>query len=147
MAEPSAIVQDLVRCLRESGLFAEVTAGGCALQTSLPRAELLGESQEFFRPDDSAGGQWIRLRVRLLVRTRCSRQADTRNRPAELMQAAIAAIMADPYRGGLCQDLPVGLASELERVAAAADKAEKKEAVEGEMAAILRFHSEQLPVG
>lgn len=146
MAEPSAIVQDLVRCLRESGLFAEVTAGGCALQTSLPRAELLGESQEFFRPDDSAGGQWIRLRVRLVVRTRCSRQADTRNRPGELMQAAIAAIMADPYRGGLCQDLPIGLASELERVAAA-DKAEKKEAVEGEMAAILRFHSEQLPVG
>jgi hypothetical protein len=135
------IMNDLLQCLRDSQLFAEVSIGHSGMQTAVPRATILHEGEEFFRADDSATSRQVRLSLRLIVHTRPGHAADTLTRADELMHSAIAAILIDPYRAGLCQDLPIGQACEIENIDQA-NASDKKSRPEFELAANLRFHYE-----
>jgi len=116
MAATTQILQDLVQALRQSGQFAAVSLGGGDGETAIPRASVECQGQETFRPDDSPAGRWVRLRARVVVRTRTASDAETVSRLADLCEAAIATVLADPHRGGRCRDLPIGAATEVDRV-------------------------------
>ncbi len=110
-----SIVQSLRSEAGPSGL-AVVIAGESADETAVPRANVLYRGCDAFEPDDSPAGGWLRLRYRVEVRTRCDGAASGLGRAAELAESAVVALLADPYRGGVCADLPVGRATEIGRV-------------------------------
>ena len=137
----SDIMNNVLQCLRDSRIFAEVSLGLAAMQSAVPRAHLLDDGQDFFRSDDSAAARWVRLKLRLVVHTRSIESADAITRADDLLQSAVAAILADPYRNGLCQDLPIGLACEVESIDQG-NASDKKPRPEIELSATLRFHYE-----
>ncbi|MHC4981546.1 MAG: hypothetical protein ACYTF6_00045 [Planctomycetota bacterium] len=111
----TAILQDIVSTLVDSGLFAEVSLGNSEGSTAVPRAHVTYEGHEVFFSDDNAGNLWVRLRARVLIRTRSDNLATRLARTADLGTSAGDALMADPYRGQRCRDLPIGGATELGR--------------------------------
>lgn len=111
----SDILQDLADTLRATGQFAQVTIGPGGSNTAVPRANVLYESTEDFQPDDQPDQRWARLRSRIAIRTRCQDPAAAVTRANDLCAPAAAALMTDPYRGGRCQVLPIGRATEVGR--------------------------------
>lgn len=115
-ATAAAINDDMVQTLRKANLLAKVTFGIDPSDTSVPRANLVHEAMEVFHPDDRADGRWIRLRTRVCIRARSDDASEGLGRATQLAEAAMAVLLADPYRGGLCQDLPIGRATEVDRL-------------------------------
>lgn len=116
MAETAGeILQDIVETIRGSGEFAMVTLGQAAAATSVPRAEVICEGQDFSPADDSPSGQFARLRIRVTVHTRVDSPAKAVTRGLELCQTTAEALLADPYRNERCRDLPIGKATEIGR--------------------------------
>lgn len=111
---PNEIVQDMVQTLRTAGSFGEVCSEDNS-SSQVPRTVVLLDSYELLAPDDSAGGLWGRLRATVSVRTRGVSASQAADRAADLCNMAMDALAVDPYRGGLCSDLPVGRATELGR--------------------------------
>ena len=114
MTAASEIIRDLVSALRASGHFAVVTLGGSA-DTAAPRAAVHYEGQDFFPADDHPANRYARLRCRVTLHTRSSQAAEQTHRELDLSAAAAEALLADPYRGGRCCDLPIGKATEIGR--------------------------------
>lgn len=115
MSVGSEILGDLVSALRACGQFAVVTLGDSA-DTAAPRAAVHHEGQDFFPADDRPAGRYLRLRCRVVIHTRCANAAEQAQRELDLAAAAADALLADPYRGGRCADLPIGKATEVGRV-------------------------------
>lgn len=115
MTRPTEILESILAALREANVFELVTLGSTGTTGSIPRAELHHDGLETFTPDDTAETRWVRLRARLVIRTRAVPEAQAIRRLSELCDAAAAAIAGDPHRGGLCSDLPVGPATAVER--------------------------------
>ena len=111
----SDILADLAETLRSSGIFAQVTVGQGGSSTAVPRASVLLEGAEDFTPDDAHDQRWVRLRSRVAIRTRNQDSAAGVARANDLCASAAAALMADPHRGGRCQVLPIGRATEVGR--------------------------------
>ncbi len=111
----SEILQDLADTLRATGEFAQVTVGPGGSNTAVPRASVLLESAEYFQPDDSPTGQWVRLRSRITIRTRNQDASAAVMRANDLCTSAAASLMTDAYRGGRCMALPIGLPTEVGR--------------------------------
>jgi hypothetical protein len=111
----AGILQDIVSALRDTGAFREVTLGPPGESSVVPRAHVAYESQDVFPSDDSASGLWGRLRVRVTIHTRSDGRAEGTARAADLAATAAQALLADPYRGQRCRDLPIGSATEIER--------------------------------
>ncbi len=111
----SDILQSLAAALRGTGEFAHVTIGDGGGNTAVPRASVLFDSSEDVQPDDQPTDCWIRLRTRIVIRTRSQDAAAAITRANDLCTSAAAALLADPYRGGLCEILPIGRATELGR--------------------------------
>jgi hypothetical protein len=111
----SQIMNDLVAALRSCGQFTLVTLGQAPSSTAIPRANVQGDGIEQTPPDDSSDTLWNRVACRLTIHARCDEPAGAETRLADLAQAAASAILADPSRGGLCADLPIGKATELGR--------------------------------
>jgi len=109
----SAIMGGIVEAIRATGLFELVTEGAFDGSSAAPRAAVLYESQEPFPSDDSANARWLRLKTAVVVHVRDNVASAGAARAAELCDACAAAIMLDPYRGGLCKDLPIGMATEV----------------------------------
>jgi hypothetical protein len=109
------ILQDLVAALRVCGHFAVVTLGDSA-DTAAPRAAVHHEGQDFFPADDRPSGRYVRLSCRVVLHTRCADAGEQARRELDLAALAAEAILADPYRGGRCADLPIGKATEVGRV-------------------------------
>ncbi len=107
------ILNDLVTALRDSGSFGLVELGGSRSDTTIPRSAVILENQETMGPDDDPAVRWVRLQSRIVIHTRCESPAGATERIVDLTAAATAAILADPYRGGRCHDLPIGRATEV----------------------------------
>jgi hypothetical protein len=116
------ILNDLTAALRASGVFARVELGGRRGETAVPRASVLFERRESFPSEDWPTSRWIRLQVRVLLHTRSESAAEGAGRVADLAAAASDALLADPYRGGRCGDLPIGRATEVQLVRQAKDE-------------------------
>jgi len=122
-ATVTAILNDIVSTLRSSGHFAAVCLGEGGSESAVPRAAVVYEGQESV-PGSTASsppsggdmpqGQWLRVRARVVIRTRSQDAASGVRRVLELAELAATAIMADPSRGGNCRDLPMGPATEIE---------------------------------
>ncbi|MFA6133385.1 MAG: hypothetical protein WC869_05135 [Phycisphaerae bacterium] len=112
---PEEILGDIVSALRSSGQFSLVTLGPAREATTIPRAAVCLEGLDFFPADDERTAQWARLRVRVVLHTRSQSPTRSNEREIEICQAAATAILADPYRGGRCADLPIGRSSEAGR--------------------------------
>ncbi len=115
MSVAGEILQDLVLALRACGQFAVVTLGDSG-DTAAPRAAVQYEGQDVFPADDRPTGRYVRLRCRVVIHTRCSHAAEQAQRELDLAAVAAEALLADPYRGGRCTDLPIGKATEVGRV-------------------------------
>jgi len=111
----SDILKDLADALRATGEFALVTIGADGSETAVPRANVLHESTEEYPPDDNSNERWVRQRARVVVHTRSQDPAAAITRANDLCAAAAAALTNDPNRGGLCQALPIGRATEVGR--------------------------------
>ncbi len=111
----SDILVDLADTLRATGQFAQVIIGADGSSTAVPRANVLHESTEDFPPDDRHDERWVRVRSRVAIRTRSQDTATAVTRVNDLCVAAAAALMTDPHRGGRCQVLPIGRATEVGR--------------------------------
>jgi hypothetical protein len=112
MAEINDVLNHVLQTLRDSGLFAAVEFGEDYSRIEMPRASVLFRSLESSLPDDTAAGRWVRLTLELRVRTRRGSDGGHR-RLDELFHAARAALLADPTRGGVCSDLPIGAATDV----------------------------------
>jgi len=108
----AAILSDLATTLRSTGTFALVTLGASPTSSVVPRAAVTYEGQDEFRPDDTASARWMRLRSLVTIHSRSDNPA-TADRVVDLAESASEAILADPYRNQLCQDLPTGRATEI----------------------------------
>jgi len=115
------ILQDLTQTLRNSGLFQSVTTGSRGTDTAIPRAAIICEREETLAPDDSASSRWGRMRAIVKIHTRCGTSSYATSRLADLVAAVSEALLADPYRSGLCRDLPIGRATEIDGCRAATD--------------------------
>ncbi len=111
----SDILADLADTLRESGVFAQVTVGQDGSSAAVPRVSVLLEGAEDFTPDDAHDQRWVRLRSRVAIRTRNQDSAAGVARANDLCASAAAALLTDPHRGGRCQTLPIGQATEVGR--------------------------------
>ncbi|MFW6133073.1 MAG: hypothetical protein ACOC8F_04195 [Planctomycetota bacterium] len=112
-----AILDDVTQALACGGLFAETRAAAGASAAGagngVPRATVMLQGRDVLAGDDSADALWVRLRLRVVIHDRADDVADAAARVADLCSAAGAALLSDPYRSGLCSDLPVGRATEL----------------------------------
>ncbi|MBN1941814.1 MAG: hypothetical protein JW849_00810 [Phycisphaerae bacterium] len=108
------ILNDLTAALRTSGAFAHVELGGRRAEAVVPRASVLFERSDTFPSEPWPTSRWVRLQARVLLRTRSESPAQGQGRLCDLAAAACDAILADPYRGGRCVDLPVGRATEVQ---------------------------------
>ncbi len=115
MATPDDILRRLADTLRDAGLFARVSLGTDADANDVPRAAVLYDGTEELPCDDDPAARWVRLRARVTIVTRLDGDADAAARLAHLADAAAAALLEDPRRGGLCADLPIGRATEVGR--------------------------------
>ncbi len=115
------ILNDIVQTLRSNGLFKSVMAGACGSETAVPRASVSCEREEMFAPDDSAATRWGRLRIAIKIHTRCGESPDATERLMNLIASVIASLLAAPFRSGLCCDLPVGRATEIDGCRTATD--------------------------
>ncbi len=111
----SEILKHLAQTLRNTGAFAQVTLGGNESTTMVPRVRVICEAQDEFAADDTPGSRWVRLRVRVAVRTRSSDAAEAATRVLDLCNDAAESLLVDPYRGQRCRDLPIGPATEISR--------------------------------
>ena len=116
MSDPVCeIVHDLRDALDAAGLFAAVATGDTA-STAVPRAVVRLARIERFRPDDEPDGVWLRVIVRIEIHTRELSPSQAQARSAELLSATAEAILADPTRGRRCRDLPIGPATEIDKL-------------------------------
>jgi len=114
-SEAARILENIVEALRSAGVFASVALGEQGSATEVPRANVLPECEETLRPDDLADARWVRLSARVVLRTRADSGSEGLSRLMDLHRAAADALLADRFRGGICRDLPVGMATELGR--------------------------------
>jgi hypothetical protein len=108
------IVEHILETLRESDQFASVAATHAG-SGQVPRASVSCEAVESFPSDDSASARWSRLTATVRIHTRSDAPAGALKRALELFEGSARALLADTSRGGLCQDLPVGNATEVGR--------------------------------
>jgi hypothetical protein len=114
MSAPTAdILADMRDALAAAGVFAAVTIGPDADSARSPRAEVLLADLEQARPDDRPEGRWLALRARVRIVVHHPDARGALERALELAQAAEEALLADPSRGGRCQDLPTGPSTEI----------------------------------
>ena len=111
-AKTSQVLQDIVGTLRQSGHFASVSLGVSG-DTTLPRAEVLHESLVCFSGDDTVS-LWRRLVAAIVVHVRDDVAETAISRASDLADQAATSLLADPFRKGLCQDLPIGRATEIQ---------------------------------
>lgn len=107
------IAQDLIAAIRSAGEFSTVGLGGPVDGAALPSAWVRVDGVESFPADDQAGGTWQRVRLSVRVLTRADVASRAQARLAELIGTVTDAILTDPHRGGRCEDLPIGLATEI----------------------------------
>ena len=132
----TSILRDLRSALMQSGLFADVTVGSPSSSADVPRACLVAGDGEELPADHSSAARWQRLCVRLLIHAREDDAAEAVGRIADLASQAAAAMLLDPTRRGLCQDLPAGKATEVGRTII--DRTVKRPDIEAEM--VVRCH-------
>lgn len=113
------VLADLIGTLRSCGAFVEVAAGSPAGQLSGPRAAVMLEAQEFHAADDSHP-QWAQASLAVTIQAPAGGGDDSAKRLDDLCGQARAALLADPTRGGLCEDVPAGPATAVEKVTMAA---------------------------
>ena len=128
-AAATTILNDIVLTLKAMGCFAHVGLGRAGSESDVPRAHVEIDSLEHFRPDDSAGTYWVRLGARISLHTRSNDPAEAVRRMANLCAQVCEALLEDAYRGGFCQDLPIGEATQIVRRDASA--AVRRPEVEG----------------
>jgi hypothetical protein len=106
------ILADLRDALRATGAFAAVTVGEAGGSARWPRAEIVFESLDDSPADDAASAAFRQLRASVRILARGSADGGALARCLTLAEAARAAVLADPHRGGRCRDLPIGRATE-----------------------------------
>jgi hypothetical protein len=110
-AKASHILQNLVQTLQTVKDFASVTLGASG-DTTLPAAWVLHESLAYHASDDSTA-RWGRLSASIVIHTRDDAAAQALQRATDLADLAATCLLADRFRGQLCQDLPIGKATEI----------------------------------
>jgi len=140
-SQVAAILDNVVTVLRQSGRFNVVTLGQRPASNIVPRAYIVFEGLDCLTTDDSCQLLARRLRCRLCIHTRLADPSQRTARLTELCQAAVEALLADQFRGGLCRHLPGGAASELDHI----QPVEHVRSPEAEATISLRchFHAEE----
>lgn len=148
------ILRDLTAALRASGAWASVDLGGRRSENVVPRASVLFERRDSFASEDWPTSRWVRLQVRVVLRTRSESAAEGTARSTDLAAAARDALLADPYRGGRCHDLPIGRATEVQIVRQAKEERYPERATslnvrapERELCLTIRCHYELADAG
>lgn len=108
----SAILNDIVQSLRQCSRFSAVSLG-LSPEMALPRATVKIEGFEVVEADDSATARWGKLTATISINVRDEAAGKAATRAVQLAEAATAALLADPFRSGLCKDLPIGRATEV----------------------------------
>jgi len=111
MSIASNLLNHLVATLRDMNVFAEVSlAAPDATRTPTPRADVTFDGLERMAIDDTPETAW-RLAAVVRITVRDERNDNAVLRAMNLAEQAVAALLADRFRGGLCQDLPRGRAT------------------------------------
>ena len=106
------ILNDISQTLRTSGLFKSVSLGLDHTSVHLPRAEVILVSVQETQPDDAASGMWYTLVSTIRIHLEAQNPAESFARGLELVESAQQALLVDRFRNQLCQDLPIGKATE-----------------------------------
>lgn len=148
------ILNDLVSALRTGGAFAVVELGGRRSESAVPRAAVLLERIESFPSEPWPTARWVRVETRVLLHARGDSPAEGLVRVSDLAAAATSALLADPSRGGRCQDLPIGRATEVQIVRHARDERYPERATsldvrhpQRELCLTVRCHYEETATG
>jgi hypothetical protein len=131
----SEILQDLASALSGSGRFSMVTVGPSPQATAVPRAAVMFEGLDFSPADDQPSASYVRLRARVVVHTRAEGPSQAASCGTDISAAAANALLEDPWRGGRCQNLPTGRATEVGRLETSPPRGN-----EVELALALRCH-------
>lgn len=105
------ILEDILATLREVDGLADARIGSEPAVTAVPRAAVLCEGTDAIAADGLPNAHWMRLRLRVVLATRSDQPAEAIGRLSDLTDAVTTALLNDPTRGGLCQDLPSGRAT------------------------------------
>lgn len=131
------ILQNIVGTLRASGEFTAVSLGeprvaekGSIAVVLMDTSERVDNSKSRLNPDT-----WMRLAVRVLIRTHSASVGEGVSRVTSLAGAAAEALLADETRGGLCSSDVVGRGTEIVKLELADSKGELRE-----MTLLLRCH-------
>ena len=111
-----AILEDLASALRDQATLAEVTVGSAPGSTAVPRAAVHADGLTLVSADDAPDVHWARLRVRIVLHTTGPEHALLASELEDLAEQARQAVLADPFRQGLCRHLPIGQATEVGEV-------------------------------
>ncbi|MCL2700643.1 MAG: hypothetical protein FWE88_02990 [Phycisphaerae bacterium] len=105
------ILNHIVATLRDTGAFAEVSlAATDAARMTLPRADVTFDGLERLALDDAPVAAW-RLAAVVRIRVRNEHNDDALRRALDLADKAVTTLRNSRFRGGLCQDIPRGLAT------------------------------------
>ena len=106
-----AVMQNIVQTLAATGRFAQASLGGPATP-AVPRAVVTMDKEELL-PADDAAARWHRLSLSVTLHVRSAHRAEAVARAMELKSLACEALLAEPFRGGLCRHVPTGDATEI----------------------------------
>ncbi len=115
-ARTAAILRDLASTLRTGAGLAQVSLGASANTAAMPRASVDCEAMELQEaPGEPSPATWAALHVKIGLVARISSAGEAATRGAELCQQIADRLLADPTRGGNCEDLPIGPPTQIVR--------------------------------
>ncbi len=107
------ILADIRQAIADTQAFAAVTLGADKDSAHWPRAEVMLTSTEAVPADDDPESHWFTLRANVFIHVRATHEGSAISRALDLAQTAQESLLADPYRGQRCRDLPIGRATEI----------------------------------
>lgn len=107
----SQVLDHIVSTLRDGGAFGSVSLGDDPADTATPRACVTLTTLASGPLDDRADCRWQRVEAIVSVLARSDSPGGAIKRALSLYDHAAEALLQDPTRGGLCQDVPVGAAT------------------------------------
>jgi hypothetical protein len=108
------LLTNILSVLRGVADLRAVSLAGEPTSRHVPRASVALLSRETFPPDDSATGVWHRTTLRIVIVNNAGRTDAGLARLSKLAETVVQALLCDPHRGGICSDLPIGRATEIE---------------------------------
>lgn len=107
------ILDDVAATLRNGQDFAAVTRGNSDDPQAVPRVAVLLEKTRHDPAEGFPNARWTTVQIKLIVTVRTERAGVATSRLGQLIARIDELLLAEPSRGGVCHDLPIGPATEL----------------------------------